>query len=116
MYKCCCLSRLVGNIVYCIIFCFTFCLVSMDGAFTFILGTQDSTQWDSGAGSGTNPIVKYSSGDKKVEVELICVKDTPDTLVALGENPQETYKFQLTGQCACWNGCKGKLFSEKKIF
>jgi len=87
----------------------------MAGDLTFVLGTQDSTQWDSGAGSG-NPIVKYSSGDKRVEVELICVKDTPDTLVALGEGPIETYKFQLTGQCACWNGCKGKLFSEKKNF
>jgi len=104
------LSRLVSNIVDCIIFCFTFCLVSLDGQFTFILGTQDSIKWDAGADPDVNPTISYSYELKKVQIELICVPDTPDSLTAVGEVSENNYQFQLTGKCACWNGCKGELF------
>ncbi len=110
MYKCCCLSRLVSNIVDCIIFSFTFCLVSMDGQFTFVLGTQDSTRWNENP--GTNPSISYSNAEKQVQMELVCSPDTADTLIALGEDPINTYKFQLIGKCSCWNGCSGELFCE----
>jgi len=82
------------------------CQVSMDGALTFVLGTQESVKWNQGSGPGTNPFIQYSNAEKQVQVDLICVQNTPDTLIALGENPINTYKFQLTGKCACWNGCQ----------
>jgi hypothetical protein len=114
MYKCCCLSRLVGNIVDCIICCFTSCLVSNDLQYTFILGKQDSATWKDAVGPGTYPTLSYSymgaEGPKQVEVTLKCAEGADNTVVAIGEGPQGFYKFELTGKCACGNGCKGELF------
>jgi hypothetical protein len=103
------LSRLVVNIVYRIIFCFVFCLVSLDGQFTYVLGTQASAQWDAGS-PGNNPTISYSADPKKVQVELVCQEGSPGDVQAVGEGPDNYYKFRLTGKCACWNGCKGELF------
>lgn len=84
------------------------CLVSNDKLYQFALGTQESAQWDAGAGLGGKPTVSYSTGDKQVQVNLICDRDasTPE-LEALGESPTNFYKFQLTHKCACWDGCAG---------
>ena len=88
------------------------CLVSLDGGLQFILGKQDSAQWDTGIVTGTNPILTYSysdeSGQKNVEIELICSEDSDDELVALGEIDIGFYKFQLTSKCSCWDGCKNE--------
>lgn len=103
------MSRWVATIVDCITICFLSCLVSWDGKFQFALGTQDSAKWNPGD-AGSNPTVSYTDGSKLVRVELICSEDVRGDLIALGENPMNTYKFRLTSKCACWNGCRGELF------
>jgi hypothetical protein len=80
----------------------------MDGQFTFVLGTQDSAKWDA-QGVSDNHTISYSSGEKQVLVTLVCSKG-PTIVDALGEDPINNYKFRVTSKCACWNGCKGKLF------
>jgi hypothetical protein len=89
-------------------FTFYFSLVSVDGAFTFVLGTQDSAQWSPGSGLGRPPQVAYSSGVKTVIVSLICGNNESNVLEALGEDPFNVYNFRLTHKCACWNGCGGR--------
>ncbi len=77
--------------------------------FAFVLGKQESAQWDAGAVLGGTPSVSYSEGTKKVEVKLECPAGSePEEFEALGENPQETYKFRLKHKCACWNACGGE--------
>jgi hypothetical protein len=90
------------------LFYFLFYLVSMDGQFTFILGTQGSAQWSPGSGLGIPPQVSYSSDQKQVFVSLICGNNESNVLEALGEDPENVYKFRLTHKCACWNGCGGR--------
>jgi len=82
------------------------CQVSFDAKFTFILGKQDSAKWDAGVGA-TNPMLSYSYKEKNVQIEMNCAQDkTTPELEALGEGPQNFYKFKLTSKCACYNGCK----------
>lgn len=80
----------------------------MDGALVFTLGTQDSASWNPGTAIGANPLVTYSYGAKKVIVELVCAKSGPGDFEALGENPENTFKFRLTNKCACWDGCSSE--------
>jgi hypothetical protein len=94
------------------LFFFLSCLVSKDKVYTFILATQDGAKWDAGAGPGTNPSILYTYNDKLVSVELICSDKTNAELEAIGEGPQNNYKFRLTHKCACWNGCHCKLFQK----
>jgi hypothetical protein len=83
-------------------------LVSMDGQFTFTLGSQDSAKWSEGADLDAYPSVSYSYGEKQDTVELVCSSDGINLFGALGENPINTYRFILRHKCACWNGCEGK--------
>jgi len=87
------------------LFYFVFYLVSLDGAFQFVLGTQESAVWNAGAGLGILPQVSYSIGNKKVVVLLQCPIAGEERFEALGEDPINNYKFRLTHKCACWNGC-----------
>lgn len=82
-------------------------LVSNDLLYQFPLGTQESAEWDPGAGLGSYPKVTYKLGSKTAEVTLICDKSGPTDFEAIGENPMEFYKFRLTHRCACWNECPG---------
>ena len=86
--------------------------MSLDGQYSFALGTQDSATWSPGAIGGT-PSVTYSSGGKIAYVNLICSKDGTEDMQALGENPINTYKLALTSKCACWNGCGGRSQSKE---
>ena len=107
MYKGCCLSMLVDNILYHIIFCFISCLASVIGSDQYIIGIQDSALLKRSADN--KPYIEYSAGDRRAIVELIC-SDGPTTLDTTGEGPDTIYTFHLTSKCACWNGCKGELF------
>lgn len=106
MHTSCCLSRLVSGIIGHVAEVFLPVLVSLDGGLQFILGKQESAQWNIGA----NPVLMYSysdqSGQKNVEIELICNEDSNGELIALGEVDIGFYKFQLTSKCSCWDGCK----------
>ncbi|CAF3675806.1 unnamed protein product [Rotaria sp. Silwood1] len=81
------------------------CQVSLDGKFSFPLGTQESAKWNQG-GIGGGPSVTYSAGEKTVVVTLECVTDGTDELEALGEPTTNHYKLNLKNKCACWDGCK----------
>jgi hypothetical protein len=89
---------------------FYFVFYLADGTiFTFVLGRQESAQWDAGAPLGGTPSVSYSDGSKRVNVRLECpVGSEPEEFEILGEDPIETYKFRLKHKCACWNGCGGE--------
>ncbi len=73
-----------------------------------MLGTQESTEWNPEGGSETSATVIYSYGEKKANVELVCAEDESDEFVAIGEGPQNFYRFRLKHKCACWNGCLGE--------
>ncbi len=92
-----------------------FDLVSMDGLYTFPLGTQRSAVWSSGGGIGGNPSVTYSYGVKIVRVSLECLRTEGVEFEALGEEPANVYKFRLAHKCACWNGCNGKCIVKINI-
>ncbi|CAF3590683.1 unnamed protein product [Rotaria sp. Silwood1] len=79
------------------------CQVSMDGKFSFSLGTQESATWNQG-GIGGGPSVTYSAGEKTVVVTLECVTDGTNELEALGEVSTNHYKLNLKHKCACWDG------------
>ena len=81
-------------------------LVSNDLKYRFAIGSQESAQWNEGAGLGSSPSITYTSGEKITIVNLACGGDTVQ-LEALGENPTNNYKFRLTHKCACWDGCGG---------
>lgn len=81
----------------------------MDGQLQFSIGKQDSAKWDAGD-AGRNPTVTYTDGPKLTQVELVCTQDTPGDVIALGENPQEVYKFRMSSKCACPGGCTGESF------
>ena len=80
-----------------------FYLVSVDGQYSFTIGTQDSAKW----AMGDPPTISYDAGDKHVTVELKCSDSGTSDLEALGEDPTNNYKLRLTSKCACWNGCAG---------
>ncbi|CAF0927207.1 unnamed protein product [Rotaria sp. Silwood1] len=80
------------------------CQVSMDGQYSFSLGTQESASWNPG-GLGSGPSVTYSAGEKTVVVILECVTDGTNELEALGEPSINYYKLNLKNKCACWDGC-----------
>lgn len=88
------------------LFYLVFDLVSLDGQFSFTIGTQDSAKWDEG-GLGGAPSISYTSGEKKVTVNLQCARDGTDEMEALGEPQTNNYKLRLTNKCACWDGCGG---------
>jgi hypothetical protein len=114
MYKCCCLPRLVINIVYRSIWSLLSCLVEANGSDRHILARQDNVQWNTKPDTNDNPILSYSyQGDTRlniVQIEMICTPDSPDSLEVLGEFDPGNYQFKLSSKCACWNGCQGKLF------
>jgi hypothetical protein len=83
---------------------------------TFILGTQDSAKWNAGAGPGDNVSISYNYQEKQVSVELVCSETTTAKFEAIGEGPINFYKFTLTHKCACWDGCKCKLFFKILIY
>jgi hypothetical protein len=83
-------------------------LVSNDEQQTFTLGTQESASWKPGSGVDGVPSVNYVYADKKVSVLLQCSTEGNNEFQAFGEDPVNTYKFQLTHKCACWNGCSSK--------
>lgn len=60
-------------------------------------------------GTGFNPApnIQYTLGQKTVNMQLTCVKDSTGELEALGEDPINTYKFRFTHNCICWDACKG---------
>ncbi len=110
------MPRLISTVLHHILFYFSLCLASRDKTLTFILGTQDSAKWDAGAGPGTNPTIAYNYGEKQVSVELVCSENTTAEFEAIGENPINNFKFRLTHKCACWDGCKCKLFFKILIY
>ncbi len=87
---------------------FYFVFYLADGLFTFVLGRQESAQWDAGSVLGGLPSVSYSDGSKRVNVRLECAGNEPAEFEALGESPPENYKFRLKHKCACWNVCGGE--------
>ena len=90
-------------------------LVSMDGLYQFALGRHSTITWNPGAPIGGRPTIKYTAGEKTVEVILECSRTGADIFEALGEEPINYYKFRLENKCACWDGCSGQgKFEEKK--
>ncbi len=92
-----------------------------NGPDTHILAKQDGATWDLHPPTTPNPVLKYQyngdTGQKNVEIEMICDQGQPGSLEAVGEMGTGFYQFKLTSKCACWNTCKGKLFySIMKIF
>ena len=85
-----------------------------NGPDTHIIAKQDGATWDLHPSTTTNPVLKYrysgDTGDKNVEVEMICDKTGADRVEAVGEQGIGFYQFKLTSKCACWNECKGELF------
>jgi len=80
-------------------------LVTNDRQETFTLGTQESAWWDAGSDVNSLPSANYVYGDKKVSVLLQCSNEGNNEFQVFGEDPVNTFKFQLTHKCACWNGC-----------
>lgn len=81
------------------------CQVSYDGQETFTLGTQESAWWDSAFDTNGVASLNYVYGNKKVSVSLQCSEDGNNEFEAFGENPVNTFRFQLTHKCVCWNAC-----------
>jgi hypothetical protein len=81
------------------------CLVSGDGKETFTLGTQESAWWDAESDVNGVASLNYVYANKKVSVLLQCSTEENNEFQAYGEDPVNTYKFQLTHKCACWNQC-----------
>ena len=84
-------------------------LVSNNGQESFAVGTQESAWWDAGSDVNILPSVNYVYGDKKVKVLLQCSNEGENEFQAFGEDPVNTFRFQLTHKCACWNGCSKKM-------
>ena len=80
----------------------------MDGLYAFVLGRQDTARWDAGPPIGGKPSVKYFDGQKTMEVRLECSRTGSEIFEALGESPENYYKFRLEHRCACWDGCGGQ--------
>ncbi|CAF1383205.1 unnamed protein product [Adineta ricciae] len=80
------------------------CQMTKDERYYFVLGTQDSARWITN--SSSYPSIMYSLEIRRVMITLICVTDDTNELEALGENPQNFYRFNLKNKCACWNGCR----------
>jgi hypothetical protein len=85
--------------------------VEATGTDTHVLAKQDSATWDLHPPTTTNPVLKYQyngdTGQKNVEIEMICDQGQPGSLEAVGEMGTGFYQFKLTSKCACWNTCKG---------
>ncbi len=81
---------------------------------TNILGKQDSAHWDLQPPTNNNPVLKYQhvdvTGEKNVEIEMICNEDQADSVEAVGEIHAGLYRFKLSSKCACWNRCDSELF------
>ena len=109
LYRCICLPRLVVYVMRVFSRLFSIgCLVSNNGQETLTLGKQESAWWDAGQAVYSLPSVNYVYGDKKVSVLLQCSKEGNNEFQAFGQDPVNTFKFQLTHKCACWNGCSNK--------
>ena len=80
-------------------------LVSNDGQETSTLGTQESAWWDVTSDENAVGSLNYMYGDKKVIISLQCSTDGNNEFEAFGENPVNTFRFQLTHKCICWNSC-----------
>jgi len=81
------------------------CLVSNNGQETVMLGTHESAWWDITSDENAIVSLNYVYGDKKVNVFLQCSEEGNNEFQAYGEDPVNTFRFQLTHKCACWNGC-----------
>ena len=88
-----------------IVACSRLCLVSKNEQKTFTLGTQESAWWDVTSGENAVASLNYDYGDKKVQVLMKCSEEGNNEFEAYGEDPVNTFKFQLTHRCACWNRC-----------
>ena len=88
-------------------FLYLLLLASLNGAEMYALGTQESATWNAGSDENENSVVSinYSYDAKKVIVQLQCSLEGNNEFQAFGEDPVDTYRFQLTHKCACWNGC-----------
>ncbi len=91
------------------------------GTDTHILAKQDGASWELNHPTTPNPVLKYQyngdTGQKNIEIEMICDPNQDGSLEAVGEMGTGFYQFKLTSVCACWDGCKGELFySIMKIF
>jgi hypothetical protein len=49
-------------------------------------------------------------------VLLQCSAEGNNEFQAFGEDPINNYKFQLTHECACWNGCSSNRMVKKYHF
>ena len=88
-------------------------LASLDGKFQFALGKQDSARLEAG-GLGSTPYLTYSFGQKNVRVDLECKRDGSTEFEALGEGPENNYKFRLAHLCSCWDGCGGECMQKNQ--
>jgi hypothetical protein len=112
MQQCRGLSRLIVIVLVTLMIYVRFCLstmnsVSNDLKYKFSIGTQDSVEWNEGAGLGSSPFIKYSSGRKTTQITLVCTDSATPLFEALGEDPENFYKFRLSHECACWDKCSG---------
>jgi hypothetical protein len=87
---------------------FVFYLVALNGAYTFILGTQESAQWNPEGGFDNSPSVVYSYEERKTIVRLQCGDDKSDEFEFLGQEPIGVFTWRLKHKCACWNGCSSE--------
>jgi len=70
-----------------------------------MLGTHESAWWDITSDENAIVSLNYVYRDKKVNVFLQCSEEGNNEFQAYGEDPVNTFRFQLTHKCACWNGC-----------
>ena len=114
MQQRCCLPRLVVAIFEEITCILISDLAAAAGDLQYTLGNQEDVHWDAGVGPGLIPILRYKhtgdTGEKNVQITLICDENTEGDLITTGERPtqQGYYDFQLTSKCVCWNKCKGE--------
>ncbi len=70
------------------------------------MGRQDSIEWTPTQGDDP-PFITYSSGERKMHVNLRCTKSGPDSLEVYGyETLTQLYIMTLSSKCVCWNECK----------
>ena len=91
-------------------------LVSLDGLYTYPLGSHDSVTWNDGSTFGGDPIVSYGNNMKSVRVMLECIGSEQPHFEALGETSLNVYTFRLRHRCACWDGCRCKSSCNRSQF
>jgi hypothetical protein len=67
---------------------------------------QDDVEWVPTQGDDP-PFIAYTSEERKLRVNLRCIKSGPDSLEVYGYDlATQFYTMTLSSKCACWNGCK----------